>query len=239
MANALGLIAKLSFLQNAASRVITGINPGIVCNMEKYLALSKIFYYTETENIQGDYLEFGVYTGSSFLHAMRCYKKSLNYLNTEEGICRFFGFDSFEGFGKLEGNDEHFFFQDANFITSLEFVKKRIRPFEKYFDIQLVKGFFSESLRPGANHFGITKAKVIFVDCDTYTAAKDVFLFCKDIVQEGTIIVLDDRLSYKGSLEAGETRAFREFIDYTHIKVRKFFTYGCGSGVYIVNELNK
>jgi hypothetical protein len=86
MANALGFISKFSFLQNAASRVIAGINPGIVHNVEKYLALSKIFYYTETENIQGDYLEFGVYTGSSFLHAMRCYKKSLNYLNTVGGI---------------------------------------------------------------------------------------------------------------------------------------------------------
>jgi hypothetical protein len=41
--------------------------------------LNKIFYYAAVEGIEGDYLEFGVYTGSSFVCAMKCCKKNFKY----------------------------------------------------------------------------------------------------------------------------------------------------------------
>jgi hypothetical protein len=116
----------------------------------------------------------------------------------------------------------------------LEFVERRIKKYRKFFDVHLIKGFYSESLAKGPQAYNIKKAGVIFVDCDTYFAAKDVFKFCESIIQQGTVIVLDDRLMYKGDPEAGESYAFQEFIRNTGIKVRKFGYYGFAAAVYVV-----
>ncbi|GHV96378.1 hypothetical protein AGMMS50293_26980 [Spirochaetia bacterium] len=156
---------------------------------------------------------------------------------TGGGYTRFFGFDSFGGFGELLEGDGHPFFVADNFETSLAKVDKRVKPFRKKFKAELIKGFFNESLKGGPEALGIKKARIILIDCDTYTAAKDAFLFCRSVVQEGTIIILDDRMSYRGNPDAGESRAFREFIEYTHIEVRVFLEYGGGSRAYIVSKV--
>ena len=70
-----GLLGKLEFLQNFASYLIAIINPAVTHNLEKYKALKKIFYLSAIEDIEGEYLEFGIYTGSSFCHSIRCAKQ--------------------------------------------------------------------------------------------------------------------------------------------------------------------
>jgi hypothetical protein len=79
--------------------------------------LNKIFYYAAQEGVEGDYLEFGVYNGSSFCHAIRAYKNSSKFEINQSNIT-FYGFDSFEGFGKIDDNDKHPFFVDSNFKTN-------------------------------------------------------------------------------------------------------------------------
>jgi len=236
MASKFGLLSKLTIIQDIASSFIASVDGAIIHNIEKYLALNKIFYYTSTEGIEGDYLEFGVYTGSSFTCAMKCCRKNFKYLT---GGGKFFGFDSFKGFGELDNKDKHNFFQDENFPSSLKLVEKRVKRFRKTFDIQLIEGFFCDSLKDGAASLGITKAKIIFVDSDTYTAAKDVFDFCAPIVQNGTIVVLDDAMSYKGNPNAGESLAFREFIEKNKLIAIDFFSYGVGSKVYILSGVGE
>jgi hypothetical protein len=148
---------------------------------------------------------------------------------------RFFGFDSFEGFGELNDSDVHNFFQDENFSTDFKRVSKRVKKFEKYFDIKLIKGFFNESLKCGAAALGIDKAKIIFIDSDTYTAAKDVFDFCTPIVQNGTILVLDEMMGYKGNAKAGEALAFKQFLEKNKFAATEFFKYGQGGRVYVLS----
>ena len=143
MASKFGFLSRLIFLQDLASSIVALIDGAILHNIEKYIALNKIFYYTSVEEIEGDYLEFGVYTGSSLVCAMKCCKKNLKYRSGVKP--RFFGFDSFEGFGELDSKDEHIFFQDENFMSSLRTVQKRTRKFKKYFNINLIQGFFSDS----------------------------------------------------------------------------------------------
>ena len=41
---------------------------------EIYLAIKKSVYLNSLENQNGDYIEFGVYKGSSFCHAIKCFK---------------------------------------------------------------------------------------------------------------------------------------------------------------------
>ena len=69
-----GLLSKLDILQTIPSVIISKINPAIFHNIGKYLAIKKAFYLSSIEEIEGDYFEFGVFTGSSFCHAVRCAK---------------------------------------------------------------------------------------------------------------------------------------------------------------------
>ena len=68
------LLSKLDILQTIPSVIISKINPAIFHNIGKYLAIKKAFYLSSIEEIEGDYFEFGVFTGSSFCHAVRCAK---------------------------------------------------------------------------------------------------------------------------------------------------------------------
>ena len=121
-----GLLSRLEFLQNWASAFIAGLNPAVIHNLEKYYAIKKVCYLSALENIEGDYLEFGVFTGSSFSHALRCLRK-LSSIHPSVAATKCYGFDSFAGFGSLEEEDRHPFYTNENFETSLPQVERRVR----------------------------------------------------------------------------------------------------------------
>lgn len=234
-----GILAKLNFLQDWVSAVIAGVNPAILHNVEKYYFIKKTFYLSAMEDIEGDYLEFGVFTGSSFCHAIRCCKK-LSYLNSNVARTRFFGFDSFAGFGELKAEDKHPFYTDENFTTSLPAVKARADGAARgKVQVRLVPGFFSDSLKGGPGQLGVTLARIIFIDSDTYNSALEALEFCAPTVQEGTFIILDDYFSYRGSSERGVAKAFREFSAKNGIESRQVFHYGMGGEILVVSKINR
>lgn len=235
MATKFGFLSKLEFLQDWASALIAGVNPAIVHNLEKYHTLKKVHYLSTIEDVEGDYLEFGVFTGSSFCHSIRCCKK-LAKLNSKTLNTKFYGFDSFAGFGDLKEDDKHPFYTDENFATSLPAVNRRVQRVAANIQFKLIPGFFSDSLKDGASKLGIERARIIFIDSDTYSSANEALTFCIPTIQEGTFIVLDDFYSYRGSDSRGVTRAFNEFVSQCGIKVRQVFTYGMGGVVYVVSE---
>jgi hypothetical protein len=149
---------------------------------------------------------------------------------------KFYGFDSFAGFGTLTEGDKHPFYTDENFATSLDSVNRRVKRVAGELKFQLNPGFFCDSLKDGAVALGIEKSRIIFVDSDTYSSANEALTFCVPTVQEGTFIVLDDFFSYRGNEQKGVARAFFEFITQNKIKVRHVFTYGMGGAVYVVSE---
>ncbi|WP_133511875.1 TylF/MycF/NovP-related O-methyltransferase [Candidatus Thiosymbion oneisti] len=236
MTNKFGFLSKLDFMQDLASVFIAGINPGIIHNLEKYYALKKVHYLSAIEDIEGDYLEFGVFTGSSFCHSIRCCKK-LAKIAPKISSTKFYGFDSFAGFGDLTEEDKHPFYTDENFSTSLSNVNRRVRRVAAGLDFKLIPGFFSESLKNGASHLDITKSRVIFIDSDTYSSAYDALTFCIPTIQAGTFIILDDYYSYRGAESRGVARAFNEFVSKSGVKIRQVFTYGMGGVVFVVSEV--
>ena len=62
MSGKFGFLSKLEFLQVMASKLISGINPAVIHNIEKYYILKKVHYLAAIEELEGDYLEFGVFT---------------------------------------------------------------------------------------------------------------------------------------------------------------------------------
>lgn len=235
MATKFGILSKLDFLQDIASSLIAWVNPAIIHNIEKYYYLKKVHYLSAIEDVEGDYLEFGVFTGSSLCHSIRCCRK-LAYLNPKIRKTRFFGFDSFIGFGTLAPEDKHAFYTDENFATSITTVDRRVKRAAKDTSYQLVPGFFSDTLKDGADKYQLTKARIIFIDSDTYSSANEALIFCSPLVQDGTFVILDDYYSYKGSLEKGVARAFSEFVQRGGLQVRQVFTYGMGGVVFVISS---
>lgn len=230
-----GILARVECLQNWASTLIALLPPAASHNLSKYHALKKVHYLSAIEDMEGDYLEFGVFTGSSFCHSIRCFKH-LRRLSSNIAITRFYGFDSFAGFGTLNKKDRHPFYVDQNFATSLEKVQRRVKKTAGDVPTRLIPGFFEESLKEGAEAMGIKKARIIFIDSDTHTSAKTALAFCAPVIQTGTFIVLDDYFSYRGREDRGVQLAFKEFVERSGTKARRVFEYGMGGVVFVVSE---
>ena len=223
----LTLLANAFFLQKLLAKIMAVFPSVVAHNIGKYRALKQAFYMTSLDGVEGDYLEFGVYTGSSISAAIEFSKRSL--VERRQPV-RFFGFDSFKGFGELKsGGEEHPFYKDLNFETSAEKVRRRLSRQVKD-RIRVVAGFFDETLKgKQPSDYGIEKASVVMVDCDTYSAAVPAFDFLRPALQEGTIMLIDDFYFYKGSSKLGTYGAFLKFESaHPEWKFRRIFDYGYG-----------
>lgn len=234
MKNKFGILAKIKFLQTLASKLISKTSPAVIHNIEKYIALKKVSFLTSIESIEGDYIEFGVFQGSSFIHSIRCWISHRHF--AEHKKMKFIGFDSFDGFGDLEKDDSHPFYRDESFITSYDYVLKKVKKASKGIEFKLVKGFFQKTLKESPSKYGIHKAKIIFIDSDTFSSAENAFSFCKSIIQNGTYIIIDDFFSYRGSANKGVSKAFYSFKEITKTKTRHVMNYGNGGSVFVVTD---
>jgi O-methyltransferase len=157
----------------------------------------------------GDYLEFGVYNGTSLVSTFR---------ETEAmGLTgmRLFGFDSFEGLPAAAATDDEGKWKPGAWRSDLEFTEAvleaegvdRSRVF-------LVPGWFSDTCNAETAHrYNITKASIIMVDCDIYTSAKQALDFCAPLITDHALMLFDDWNT--GNLAAknlGERKAFEEWL---------------------------
>ena len=88
------LIKNNLFIQNFFSTILAAIlHPYLEFSLSKYTAIKKALYITANDETHGSYIEFGIFTGSSFNFAMRINKKIDKIFGDTK--CEFFGFDSF------------------------------------------------------------------------------------------------------------------------------------------------
>ena len=188
-----GGLSKLQFLQSFASNLIAYINPAVTHNLEKYYAIKKVFYLSTIEDINGDYVEFGVFEGSSFSHSIRCYLNLKEYMPpNKDNEIKFYGFDSFDGFGKLNEEDFHPFYADEQFKTSISQVNNRIKKCAEGTEFKLIPGFFDKTLSVKPNFYGIRSARIIFIDTDTFSSSLQALEFCKNIIIDWSWVGYND-----------------------------------------------
>lgn len=229
-------LVKSSFIfQNVASWLLSRIPPMLEHNVQKYEALRKAFYLTALDKLEGDYLEFGVFTGSSFVAACRIHRRlgMFGKLAT-----RFFGFDSFSGFGTVTDKDKHPFYLDTIFQVNAAKVISNIRKKTKGLPVEIIEGYFDQTLSgQRAAERGITQARIVFIDCDLMEPTRLVLAYVKDALQPGTILIMDDFFSYRGDEQRGVAGAFAAFQrDNPNIMFRRVFEYGYGGVAYIVSK---
>ena len=113
--NLLKLLKKFLFIQNIFASFVSIIPTYLEFTVGKYLAIKKAMFITAHDETFGSYIEFGVFTGSSFNFAMKINKKIEKIFGKSQ--CDFIGFDSFNGFGKVKDEDKHPRFKDSIFAV--------------------------------------------------------------------------------------------------------------------------
>ena len=157
----------------------------------------------------GDYVEYGVYYGTS----LSCMYDALQQLGLHR--VRMFGFDSFEGLPESAAHEDDQEWVPGQFKASLqlaeEYLDRHGVPRER---VTLTKGWFSETLTPATRErYGIRRAGVLMVDCDLYSSAREALVFSAPLIGRRAVVYFDDwnagGLADKG---LGERRAFEELL---------------------------
>ena len=178
----LKLISNLTFLHSIYSFLINLIPGFLIHNTSKYIAIKKVLINLWIDQIQGDCIEFGIFTGSSFKHTIRTEKK----INRNNKDACFYGLDSFEGFP----DNDHPFFQDVNFKSSFKRAKKIENKFRGRAFV--FKGYFSDSLSRESKLININKLKFVNIDCDLYISSIEPIDFIIPRLSKGAYIIIDD-----------------------------------------------
>lgn len=237
--NLLNIIKNNLFIQNLAASIVSLIPAYLEFSVSKYLAIKKAMLLTAHDDTRGSYLEFGVFTGSSFNYAMKVNKRieKLGYKNMD---CEFIGFDSFQGFGDIKKDDEHPNYKDHVFSVNEGKILRNIEKCAKGQKYRIIKGFYKDTIKnKTTKDLKIDKAKIVMIDCDLKEPTTLALEFIKPSFQEGTIILFDDYVFFKGSKDKGEYGAFEDFKKkHPEILFRRIFDYGYGSRAFIVYKIN-
>jgi O-methyltransferase len=185
--------------------------------------LDAAWEYVEKVRLPGDYFEFGVYHGESFVESYRSYrsvqKKFLKTVSKKRksniDSRTFYAFDSFEGLPQpLPGEQKHF--KKGQFHTTKStFLKSLKRARIDLRCVDITQGWYKNSLNPVlAQRLREKKARVAiaYIDCDIYESTLDALLFLDEFLQPGSLIAFDDYFSLRGDPSAGQIRAIREFL---------------------------
>tara|TARA_B110000438_G_scaffold294269_1_gene335418 strand:+ start:282 stop:959 length:678 start_codon:yes stop_codon:yes gene_type:complete len=179
-------------VHNIVSFLINLIPNFIAHNLGKYDQIKKAIFNTAIDSIEGDYIEFGIFTGACINHANLTWNKIKKNYDVKR---KFYGLDSFEGF---PDDNEHKHFESNNFKSSFEFSKK----LEKKFLNQcfIIPGFFNNTIPSLKDNYKLNKIAIAFIDCDLYSSSLPCIDFIKKNISNGGYIIVDDchNLDLKG-----------------------------------------
>jgi O-methyltransferase len=184
----------------------------------------QVFDFLTDNRVFGDYHEYGCHRVRTFRMALtEARRHNLNEM-------KFYAFDSFEGLPEVENEVSVPFWQKGALATSEQEFLRLVKEHGIYVEnVRTVKGYYSDSLTKKLQKQLVAagaKVSLVCVDCDLYESAVPVFRFIEPLLQEGTVIYLDDYYAgHKGSPLKGVPRAFHEhervsafeFESYMHI----------------------
>ncbi|MEK6917879.1 MAG: TylF/MycF/NovP-related O-methyltransferase [Nanoarchaeota archaeon] len=180
----------------------------------------------------GDYLEFGVFNGSS-MSSMYSTAKSL-----EINSMRFFGFDAFQGLPKGSEKEDDGVWKKGFYSCSFEKMKECLkRKNVASENISWIKGWYNKTLNQKTiKKYKLNKIGIVFIDCDTYSSSKTVLNFIGPLIKEEVILCFDDwKLNDLDIKSMGEYKAFNEFLDEnTYLEAQEIKSYNRKSKSFIV-----
>ena len=183
--------------------------------------------------MSGDYFEFGCWGARTFRMAFEHHKVHF------ESKMHFWLFDSFRGLPALSPIDQHPKWKQGDFCTSLEdwhrIATEAGIPQESY---SLIVGFYDDTLTAerAASLALMTKAGVVFLDCDLYQSARKVLDFMRPLLQQGTVLCFDDFYCFNGRPDRGEQLAIKEFLqEHREITLVDYMNFGWHGKSFLVH----
>lgn len=177
---------------------------------EKARFFQRAFDFLTDNRITGDYYEFGC-------HRCRTFRMALTEARRHnlENIC-FLAFDSFEGLPEPTSQTSVELWRRGALTTSEEEFLRLVRAHGLFLDrIRTVKGFYQQTLTADLRRRFLEegrKVSLATIDCDLYESALPVFDFIDPLLQEGSVIYIDDMFAgHRGNPMKGVSRAFLEY----------------------------
>ena len=188
--------------------------------------------FVSNERVEGDYLEFGVFRGRSFVeawHAARYW---------EQGTMRFIAFDSFAGLPEIRSVDAGGPFRQADYRASrgdfeATLRQHRVPPSR----VSVVEGLFEQTLHPNTSTaIGVERAAVAVIDCDLYHSTVSVLDFLTDLLVDGSVLIFDDWYTFRGRPDRGEQRATAEWLArHPRLRLVPYRSFSWSGQSFIVN----
>ncbi|MFQ5714595.1 MAG: TylF/MycF/NovP-related O-methyltransferase [Candidatus Scalinduaceae bacterium] len=199
--------------------------------------LQRAFTFASSNLVSGDYYEFGIYNGRSFLFALREAAK-----RPQRNI-HCYGFDSFKGLSELhpvhDGNKDDItgrqkWVKGDYACSKDDLVAKLCENKISNSSYTLIEGFYEDSLTKSLQE-KMGKTAIVHIDCDLYEPTKKVLWFIKPLLQDGTILIFDDYYCFKGNKNKGEARAFSEFLEqHQDIEATLWYRHHIAGAAFIV-----
>jgi hypothetical protein len=194
--------------------------------------------YAIKNQIIGDYLEFGVWRGNSFIemynqiqdYSKKFYdkKKMESYgLTNQFNRMKFHAFDSFEGLPETENKNNPVQYFKGNYSSCENFFKKRI--IDEGLDnkrVTVTKGWFNETLNDEtAQKINLSKISIVYIDCDLYEGALSSLNFITSYLQRGTILIFDDWFRNMGDPTKGVQGSVIKWLSQNkHITLQHYYS---------------
>lgn len=180
----------------------------------------------------GDYLEFGVFNGSS-MASMHSTVQAM-----EADSTRLFGFDAFQGLPPGSEQEDDGVWEKGFYACSFEDMKASLqKKGANPDDITWIKGWYQDTLtEETAQKHNINNVGIAFIDCDTYSSSKAVLDFLAPLINQPAILCFDDwklnDLDVKGM---GEYKSFNEFLEAnTNLRAREIKSYNRKSKSFLI-----
>jgi hypothetical protein len=200
---------------------------------EKALFFRRTFDFLKDNRVQGDYHEFGCHRCRTFRMALtEARRQNLDHM-------KFWAFDSFEGLPDPASDTSVETWRRGALTTSEAEFMSMVRAHGLYCDrVSTVKGFYSDTLTVRMRRQFLereSKIALVNIDCDLYESAVPVFEFVDPLMQEGTVVYIDDLFAgNKGSPARGVMRAFLEYQRKTRWRFLRHLDVGWWGRSYVV-----
>lgn len=226
---------------------------GNVNRNDRFSALYRAWGHVFSNNMYGDYVEFGVYRGDSVIFSLQAHYEFMKWLNnqkkSDEGwrkkvsnkspLNKLPQFHCLDTFGGMPNNKEgEIQFHSQSFTTSLELVKKKVSK-RNHLGIQInfYKGLFKNNESNLKDKLKKRKIVIANIDCDLKESTTEALNSISDFIDVGTILLFDDYNAFKADNKRGQRLAFIEFRSKSKFKFEKHFSYHmCGQSFLVVDK---
>lgn len=203
-------------------------------NRETFRFMQMAFGYLVSSGVEGDYHEFGCFSGRTFRMALT---EARRY---ELEQMHFVAYDSFEGLPPPSADAPPALscWEAGSMAMSEEEFRRLLEVHNVWREkVRILKGFFDRSLTPELQAEMLASGRKIAianVDCDLYESAIPVFRFIEPLLQEGSLVYLDDYFcGYRGNPTKGVAGAFYEYAEHSQWKFQPFIVAGWWGKAFI------